>query len=102
MSFQVSDDKGQHFLELLDSDSKPIEPLYSKGGPWLKFFGYSNLLYTRASRVIVNYTSIGKYWLRFFPWEEFNVHVISILLKQNDTFFINIEDITTIRIQEGI
>ena len=47
MHFQALDDKGQHFLELLDDDSKPIEPLISKGGTWLK------------------------YCLRFFPWKEF-------------------------------
>jgi len=32
MHFQALDDKEQHFLELLDDDSKPIEPLISKGG----------------------------------------------------------------------
>ena len=52
MSFQASDDKGQHFLELLDSDSKPIKMSYSKGGLWLKFFGHSNSLCTRVSRAI--------------------------------------------------
>ena len=70
MSFQVSDDKDQHFLELLDSDSKPIELSYSKDGLWLKFFGHSNLLCTRASRAIVNHASIGKYQLRFFSQED--------------------------------
>ena len=71
MHFQALDDKGQHFLELLDDDSKPIEPLISKGGTWLKYFGHSNSLCTRATRVIVNHTPIGEYCLRFFPWEEF-------------------------------
>jgi len=33
MTFQLSDEKGQHFLELLDDDNKPIEPSYAKGGP---------------------------------------------------------------------
>jgi len=32
MIFQASDSKGQHFLELLDENLKPVEPLYSKGG----------------------------------------------------------------------
>jgi len=33
MSFQVLDDKEQKFLELLDDDSKLIEPSISKDGP---------------------------------------------------------------------
>jgi len=33
--FQASNAKGRQFLDLLDDDLKPIEPLYSKGGPWL-------------------------------------------------------------------
>jgi len=32
MTFQVSDAKEQHFLELLDDNLNPIEPLYAKGG----------------------------------------------------------------------
>ena len=35
-------------------------------------FGHSNLLCTRATRVITYHTSIGKYRLRFFPWEDFS------------------------------
>ena len=61
MSFQVSDDKGQHFLELLDNDSKPIKLLYFKKGLWLKFFEHSNSLCIRALRAIVNHTPIDKY-----------------------------------------
>jgi len=72
MTFQSSDAKSQHFLELLDDDdNKPIEPSYAKGGPWLKYFGHSNSLCVRASRAIVNYAPIGEYRLRFFPREEF-------------------------------
>ena len=71
MLFQASDDKGQHFLELLDNDLNPIELSIAKGGLWLKFFEHSNLLCTRASRAIVNHAPIGKYQLRFFPREEF-------------------------------
>jgi len=70
MHFQALDDKGQHFLELLDDDSKPIELLISKGGTWLKYFGHSNSLCTRATRVIINHAPIGEYCLRFFPWEK--------------------------------
>ena len=33
MTFQASDGKGNHFLDLLDDDLNVIEPSYSKGGP---------------------------------------------------------------------
>ena len=71
MNFQASDKKGHQFLELLNNDNKPLELTYSKGRSWLKYFGYSTLLCMRATRAIVNHAPIGKYWLRFFPWEEF-------------------------------
>jgi len=61
MSFQVLGFKGHNFLELLDKDSKPIKPYIFKGGLWLKFFGHSNSLCVRATRVIVNYTPTSKY-----------------------------------------
>ena len=35
MMFQVSDMKERQFLELVDSDNNPLEPLYIKDGPWL-------------------------------------------------------------------
>ena len=44
MTFQASDGKGNHFLDLLDDDLNAIEPSYSKGGPWLQAFGHSNSL----------------------------------------------------------
>jgi len=71
MTFQASDDKGVHFLELLDDNLNIIEPTYRKGGSWLKYFGHSNLLCARATRAIVNHAPIGEYWLRFFPRENF-------------------------------
>ena len=71
MSFQASDTKGWHFLELLNDNLNSIELLYAKGGPWLKHFGHSNLLCARASRVVINYASIGEYHLRFFPKKDF-------------------------------
>ena len=71
LSFQVSDDKGHNFLELLDNDSKPIEPSISKGGLQFKYFGHSNSLYTRAIREIVNHAPIGEYCFIFFSQEEF-------------------------------
>ena len=35
MTFQASDGKGNHFLDLLGNDFNIIEPSYMKGGPWL-------------------------------------------------------------------
>jgi len=32
MTFQASDIKGRHFLDLVDSDNNVLEPVYSKGG----------------------------------------------------------------------
>jgi len=61
MTFQASDDKGRNFLELLDDENNLLEPTYSKGGTWLKYFGYSNLLCARAIRAIINYTLISEY-----------------------------------------
>ena len=61
MTFQVSDDKGCNFLELLDDENNLLEPIYSKGETWLKYFGHSNLVYARAIRAIINYTLISKY-----------------------------------------
>ena len=72
MTFQVSDMKSKHFLDLVNNDNNILEPVYSKGGTWLKHFGHSNILCTRASRVITNHALIGEYRLRFFPREEFS------------------------------
>ena len=71
MTFQASDHKGNHFLELVDNDNNIIEPTYTKGGPWLKVFGHSNSLCAWATRAITNHAPIGEYRLRFFPNEEF-------------------------------
>ena len=71
MSFQASDNKGKNFLKLLDNESNPLKPSTIKDSPWLQYFGHSNTLYTRTTRVIVNHVPIGEYWLRFFPREEF-------------------------------
>jgi len=71
MTFQASDDRGHHFLDLLDEDSNPLEPSTSKDRPWLKYIGHSNLLCTRATRAIVNHTPIKEYRLRFFSRKDF-------------------------------
>ena len=71
MTFQASDGKGTHFLDLLDDDLNVIEPSYARGGPWLQTFGYSNSLCARVVRAITNHAPIGEYRLRFFPNMEF-------------------------------
>ena len=71
MTFQVSDDKGCNFLELLDNENNLLEPIYSKDGTWLKYFGHSNSLCSRATRAIINHAPISEYWLRFFPHKDF-------------------------------
>jgi len=70
-SFQASDGKGKHFLDLVDDNLNSIEPAYTKGGPWLQVFGHSNSLCARATRAITNHAPIGEYRLRFFPNEDF-------------------------------
>ena len=72
MTFQASDQKRRNFLDLVDSDNKILEPIYSKDGVWLQYVGHSNMLCARAARVITNHTSIREYQLCFFPKEEFS------------------------------
>ena len=71
MTFQASDGKGKQFPDLLDDDFNTIEPIYTKGGPWLQVFGHSNSLCACAARAITNHAPIGEYRLRFFPNEDF-------------------------------
>ena len=71
MTFQVSDEKGKHFLDLLDNDFNTIKLSYTKDGPWLQVFGHSNSLYARAMRAITNHAPIGEYRPRFFPSKDF-------------------------------
>ena len=71
MTFQASNGKGRQFLDLVDDDLNIIEPAYTKGGPWLQVFGYSNSLCACATRAITNHSPIGEYHLRFFPNKDF-------------------------------
>jgi len=71
MTFQASDGKGNHFLNLLNVNFNFIDPFYTKGGPWLQSFGHLNSLCVHATRAITNHAPIGEYRLRFFPREEF-------------------------------
>ena len=61
MTFQASDEKGKQFLDLLDDDFNAIEPMYTKGRPWLQVFGHSNSLCAHATRSITNHAPIGEY-----------------------------------------
>jgi len=72
MTFQASDRKGKHFLDLLDNELNIIEPSYTKGGPWLQSFGHSNSLCARAARAITNHAPIGEYRLQFFFSMDFS------------------------------
>ena len=59
--FQALDNKGHHFLELVDNNLQPIELFTANSSSWLKYFSHSNLLCTQATRAIVNYALISKY-----------------------------------------
>ena len=72
MTFQASEEKGNHFLDLLDDDLNSIEPSYIKDGPWLQMFGYFNSLCAHATRAISNHAPIGEYRLQFFPSLDFS------------------------------
>ncbi len=63
MTFQTLDLKGSNFLNLLNEEELLIALTYIKGEAWLKHFSYSNILYTKATRVITNHTLIGEYCL---------------------------------------
>jgi len=63
MTFQASDGKGRHFLDLVDDSCEDIEPSYIKGGSWLQPFGHSNSLCACATRAITNHAPIGEYHL---------------------------------------
>ena len=71
MSFQVSDLKGRNFLDLLNDNFNPLKLSNIKGNLWLQHFSHSNSLCARATKAIINHTSIGKYRLKFFSRENF-------------------------------
>ena len=72
MTFQASEFKGKHFLELINDNYLLIKPVYTKNSMWLKSIRYSNSLYMKATRAIMNHTPTGEYHLRFFPKENFS------------------------------
>ena len=81
MIFQTSDEKEKNFLKLLDDNLNIIKLTYCKGGSQLKYFSHLNSLYIRASRAIVNHTSISEYHLIFFFQKNFNCLCRLYLIK---------------------
>ena len=61
MMFQALDGKGRYFLDLVDYNLNTIEPVYTKGEPWLQVFSHSNSLCAHAMRAITNHAPIGEY-----------------------------------------
>jgi len=102
MTFQALDDKSHNFLKLLDNKNNLLEPTYSKGRIWLKYFGHWNLLYIRVTKAIINHTLISKYQLIFFPMKISSVHIVLILLKLDVIFYMSAKDTITTEIWEGI
>ena len=72
ITFQASDLKDNYFLDLLNNKLYTIKSLYIKEDPWIIYFGHSNLLCARATRVITNHAPTGEYYLRLFPREDFS------------------------------
>ena len=72
MIFQVSNFKGNYFLDLLNNNLLLIKPTYIKNNAWLKSIVHLNFLCVRMTRAITNHMPIGKYHLRFFPREYFS------------------------------
>ena len=69
MFFENSQYKGNNFLDTYDNDDHVILPMYTKGGGWLNTIDTSDSTYARATRLITNHASIGKYRARFLPNE---------------------------------
>ena len=68
MTFQASDFKRNHLLDLLDNNYLSIKPTYMKDGTQLKLLDHSNSLCAR----VTNHIPIGKYHLSLFPNKNFN------------------------------
>jgi len=66
MTFQVLDNRENHFLKLLDNDYLSIKHMYTKDGSWLSQISHSNSLCTKVTKAITNHIPIGEYCLRFF------------------------------------
>ena len=80
-NFKSSNLKRRSFLNLLNNDHLDIMSSYTKGELWIKNFGFSNTLYTWATRAITNHASNGEYQLCFFPRENFSCPCRSYPIK---------------------
>jgi len=56
-----------HFLDFENENQKVIKPMYSKGGSWLSFIGFTNSLCARFSCMTTGHAPIREYRQRFFP-----------------------------------
>ena len=81
MIFQAFETRDRHFLDFLNDDLHSIESLYTKGDLQVKYFRHSNSLYVRATRAIINHTSIGEYYFYLFSKENFNCLCRNYLIK---------------------
>ena len=70
--FKLSNLKRRNFLNLLNNDHSNIKPSYMKERLWIEHFRFSNSLCTQATQAITNHALIGKYYLLFFPREDFS------------------------------
>jgi len=100
--FQASDAKSKWFLDFLDDNLQPLKLLYSNGGSWLKYFGHSNSLCTRASRAIINHALLENINLDSFLMKNLSVHAGNILLKQDNISLISVKGLITIGILDRI
>ena len=77
MTFQASDFKRNHFLDLLDNNYLSIKPTYMKDSAQLKLLDHSNSLCAR----VTNHIPIGEYHLSLFSNKNFNCLCRSYLIK---------------------
>jgi len=66
-SFTNNIKKGQYFLKFRDEKQQVIRPTYTKGGSWLPFIGFTNLLCAQFTCMTTGHAPIGEYRQRFFP-----------------------------------
>ena len=70
-----------------------------KEGPWIENFGFSNLLYIRATHTITNHALIGEYQLCFFLREEFICSCGLYLIKTRYYILLTVQDLIKVEIQ---
>jgi len=58
-SFVDNPKKGQYFLSFEDKKQQVIKLTYTKGGSWLPFIGFTNLLCARFTRMTTGHAPIG-------------------------------------------